>query len=115
MSELSVRERVHRIQVELRDGEVPPSRAREMLVELTSLLGNCIVEVSDAEIAYTQVLARELDTEAKANRARIRAELAPEYRRLKEAKATQALVVELIRTLRAVLRSTEEEMRLAGR
>ena len=112
MGERSVRDRVHAIQVELRDGDVRPDRAREALIELTSLLGNCIVEFSDAEIAYTQVLAQALETESKANRARIRAALSPEFRRRQEARALQTLVVELIRSLRATLRSIDEELRL---
>ena len=101
------------IQRELRDGEVVPSRAREVLMTLTSLLGNCNSEVARAESAYTQVLARELDAEKKANRARIRAELSPEYQARQDARNTQTLVVEMTRSLKVILRSIEEEIRLA--
>lgn len=110
---LSVRQMVTAIQVEMRGGDVEPARAREMLMTLTSLLGNCNSELTRAEGAYTAVLAQYLDSEHKANRARIRAELSPEYAAKQEARNTQALVVELIRSLKVILRSVEEEMRLA--
>lgn len=113
MSELTVRQRVAAIQVELRDGDVLPSRAREMLMTLTSLLGNCQIEVTRADVAYTQVLARYLDEEQKANRAKIRAELAPEYANRQEARNATAHVTEMIRSLKVILRSLEEEMRLS--
>jgi hypothetical protein len=113
VAERSVRSIVSGIQVELRDGEVVPSRAREMLMTLTSLLGNCTAELTRAEAAYTQVLAMWLETEQKANRARIRAEMSPEFAAKQDAKNTATLVIELMRSLKVILRSVEEEMRLA--
>lgn len=115
MTELSVRERVKQIQTELRSGDVVPARARELLMTLTSLLGNCNVELQRTESAYTQVLARELDAEQKANRARIKAELSDEYQAKQEARHTVTLVTELIRSLKIVIKSVEEEMRLGTR
>lgn len=113
MSDRTVRQMVAEIQRELRDGDVVPSRAREMLMTLTSLLGNCTTEVTRTESAYTATLAAYLDSEGKANRARIRAELSPEFAARQEARNTHTLVVELIRSLKVVIRSVEEEMRLA--
>lgn len=110
---MSVRERISAIQKELRDGDVLPARAREMLMTLTSLYGNCLQEVTRAKAAYTAVLAQCLDEEKKANRAKIRAELSPEYEALQQASNAEALAEEMIRSLKVVLRSTEEEMRLA--
>ena len=115
MSELTVRERVKAIQRELLTGDVVPARARELLMTLTSLLGNCTTEVTRADAAFTAVLAKELDLDGKANRARIRAELSEEYAARQEARATHTLVVELVRSLKIILRSVEEEMRLTGR
>jgi len=109
----TVRNMVRDIQNELRPGDVVPSRARELLMTLTSLMGNCTAEVTKAEAAYTRVLAGFLDSEQKANRAKIRAELSPEYEAKREAQNTLALVTELIRSLKIVIRSTEEEMRLS--
>ena len=110
---MTVRDRIKGIQVELRDTDVSPMRSREMLVELTALLGNCMDEMRQADAAFSQRLAACLDTETKANRARIMAETSPEYDRKRTAHDTRELVVEMIRSLKVVLRSTEEEMRLA--
>jgi len=109
---MTIREPVRAIQVELRDGDVTPQTARESLVTLTALMGNIGDEVRESELAYKQVLLTALQSEAKANRARMVAEVSPEYRRHREAKDTQNQVQELIRTCRAYLRSLDEEMRL---
>lgn len=110
---MSVRELIREIQVELRPGDVVPSRARELLMTLTSLYGNCLSEVTKTKAAYTAVLAQCLDAEKKANRAKIRAEMSVEYEALEQAKNAETLATELIRSLKVVLRSTEEEMRMA--
>jgi len=112
-AEMTVRERVKRIQHELISGDVMPSRARELLMMLTGLLGNCQAEVTRSTGAYTRVLAECLDAEKKANRARIRAEMTPEFSAQEEAKNTHALVVEMIRSLKVILKSIEEEIRLS--
>jgi hypothetical protein len=104
---------IHNIQVELREGDVTPSRARELLVELTALYGNCSTELRKAESDFNGVLLKFLDSDEAANRAKIRAQASPEYRRAREAKDTLALVLEMIRSLKTVLKSVEEEMRLA--
>jgi len=112
-AELTVRERVRRIQHELISGEVVPSRARELLMMLTGLLGNCQTEVTKSTGKFTKVLDQCLDAEKKANRARIKAEITPEFSAQEEAKNTLALVVEMIRSLKVILKSIEEEMRLS--
>lgn len=109
----SVRERVKTIQTELRSGDVVPARARELLMTLTSLLGNCQVELSRTDAAYTVVLARELAVDQKATHAKIRAELSPEYHARQEARDVHTLVVELMRSLKTILRSIEVEMGLS--
>ena len=101
------------IQAELRSGDLHPERAREHVLTLTSLLGNCLDEVQQADLAYHQVLLRELDADGPANRAKIRAQVSPEYQRQREAHNTHTLMLEMIRGLKAVLRSLEEEMRLS--
>ena len=47
-----------------------------------------------------------------ANRAKIRAEITPEYARKREARDTKELVVELVRSLKYFLRCKEDEVRL---
>lgn len=110
---LSIRDRVRKIQKELRDGALTPDLTRESLVTLTALLGNVTDEQRDADHFYKVVLLKCLDGEEAANRARIRAEVSDEYRRAKEAKDTATLVTEMIRSCRAYLRSLDEEMRLS--
>jgi hypothetical protein len=113
MSERSVRERVAAVQAELRDGTVQPPRARAMLMTLTSLLGNCNQELASSEAMYTAVLAKALEADEGVARARIRAESSPEYAARQEARNIRELVVELIRSLKVILRSVEEELRAA--
>jgi hypothetical protein len=110
---MTVREMVKGMAAEIRDTSLEPSRARELLSKLTALIGNCNDEIRAAELDYAQVLLHCLDSEAKANRARIRAETSPEFARKQEARDTRELVIELIRSLKYVLRGVEEEMRLS--
>lgn len=111
---MTVRSRIKSAQVEIRDGgELLPTRAAQLLMELTALLGNCAEAIRAADSAYAVLLLRELESSEHANRARIRAETSPEYARKREARDARELVVELIRSLKYLLRSAEEEMRLS--
>jgi hypothetical protein len=113
-SSLTVRDRVKAAQREIRDGgELVPSRATQLLMELTALLGNCAEEIRAADSAYATVLLRELESSEKANRAKIRAETSEEYERKRQARDTKELVYELISSLKYLLRAQAEEMRLA--
>ncbi len=111
--EATVRERVKTIQINLRDGALTPDLTRESLVMLTALLGNVNDERRSADAEYKLVLLGCMRSEDKANRARIVAETTPQYQRAREAKDTADLVVEMIRSCKAYLRSLDEEMRLA--
>lgn len=93
--------------------DLPPARAREILVQLTSLYGNCLQEQREADHAYAVVLLRFLDASEAASRAKIRAETSLEYLRKREAHDTTELVLESIRSLKVMLKGIEEEMRLA--
>lgn len=108
-----MRERIRGIQLGLRDGALSPDLTRESLVMLTALLGNVHDEQRAADHEYKLVLLGALQTHDKANRARIAAEVTPQFQRAREAKDTAELVVEMIRSCKAYLRSLDEEMRLA--
>lgn len=112
---MSVRERIQKIQKHLRDGALTPDMARESLVQLTALLGN----VNDAQRAadhdYKVVLLKAYESEETANRAKIRAETSPEYQLARETHDTEKLVIEMIRSLKAYMKSLDEEMRNAPR
>lgn len=110
---MTVTDRVTAIQRELRSGDVLPQRACELLMTLTSLYGNCLNEVTRADMAYTAVLSGFLDTEKKANRAKIRAELSDEFRAKQAARNAERLVEEMIRSLKVVLKNQGTEMELA--
>ena len=98
--------------MEIRDTDLLPDRAAELLTKLTSLLGNCNDEIREADAEYAVVLLRCLETDEAANRAKIRAEITPEYGRKQEARHTKELVEALIGSLKYFLRSNEAVMRL---
>lgn len=111
---MSVRELIREMQREIRDtSDLLPSRAAEILLRLTALLGNCLDEIREADHAYSVELLRFLDADEAANRARIRAETSLQFVRKQEARDTKELVIELIRSLKYFLKSKEEEMRLS--
>lgn len=111
---MTVRELVRGYQREIQQTEdLLPDRAADLLMKLTSLLGNCADEIRDADAEYGVTLLTFLDSEKKANRAKIRAEISPEYRRKQEARDTRELVVEMARSLKYFLRAKAEEMQLS--
>lgn len=109
----TVRDLVKAMQVEILRGDLQPTRATELLTKLTALLGSCFEEIREADHEYAVVLLQHLESETKANRAKIRAETTPEYSRKREARDTRDLVQELIGSLKYLLRSAEAEMRLS--
>jgi len=109
----SVREFVKSAQREIRDTDLQPDRAAELLTQLAAILGNVNDEIRMADAEYNAVLLQYLESEAKANRAKIRAETSPEYQRKREARDTKELVVELVRSLKYFLRAKAEELQLA--
>lgn len=110
---MSIRDLIEGYRREIRDSDLPPSRAAEILTKLTALMGNVLDEIRDAEMAFNVVLLGYLDSEKAANRAKLRAQTTPEYTRAKQAKDTHTVVVEMIRSLRQVLRTQGDEMRLS--
>ena len=100
------------MQQEILHTELTPTRAAEIDTKLTALLGNVMVECREADAAFNAVLLAHLDSEEAASRAKIRAATTPEYARLREAKDTEKLCVELIRSLRHYQRTARTEMEL---
>jgi hypothetical protein len=99
---------------DIREGDLTPGRASDLLAQLTSLLATVLQEIREADVDYANVLLKYLDSDEAANRAKIRAMVTPEYARAREAKDTQVVLVELIRSLKIILKAQTEEMRLQG-
>lgn len=113
---MTVRELVKSYQREIQQTtDLLPDRAADLLMKLTALMGNVADEIREADSEYAVTLLHYLDSEAKANRARIRAEISPEFRRKQEARDTKELIVELVRSLKYFLRAKSEELQMAGR
>lgn len=109
---MTVRDIVRAAQREIRDGDLTPGRASDLLAQLTSVLSTVLEEIRSADMDYANVLLRMLDSEEAANRAKIRAQTTPEFARAREAKDTHTVLVELIRSLKVILKAQTEEMRL---
>lgn len=111
---MTVRDLVRSYQREIQQtADLLPDRAAELLTKLTALMGNVNDEIREADAEYATVLLGYLDSEEKANRARIRAETSPAYQRKREARDTKELIVELSRSLKYFLRVKSEELQLA--
>ena len=89
--------------------ELSPIRASQILVELSSLLGNIGVEIIEAQLTYNKVLLLELDEDQTASKAKIRAEVTEEYMRLQQAKNTQTVAVEMMRGIKYFLKTAQED------
>ena len=109
----TIRDMVRKLQMEVSAGDLAPHRASEILVELTALYANVTEEVRESEFAYKAVLLTHLDSEEAASRAKIRAQNTEAYRRMRVAKDTDKVTIELIRSLKVFMRGAEAEMRLA--
>jgi hypothetical protein len=109
----SVREMIRAEQHALRQGNLTPSLLCDMLERLTSLIGNVNDELRTAEIDYKRRLLEHRQTRESSAEARMYAEADPMYARYREAKDTKELAIEMIHSVKAVLKSTADEMRLA--
>jgi len=110
---MTIRKIISQIQKEVLEiDDLIAPRAAEIVAQLSSLLGNCNDEIRKRDIEYNHVLLKCLEGDKKANRAKIKAEISPEYEAAREAKDTKELVVEIIRGLKYFLRAKEEEFKL---
>lgn len=108
----TIRDMVRAIRAEVRDSaDLQPDRAAVLLIKLTALYGNTLDEVRVADMAYNAVLLDALNGDEAASRAKIRAQVSPEYARAREAKDTERLTLELSRSLKKFLQLKGDEMR----
>ena len=109
----TLREMIAKRQNEIIDGDLAPSRAVEILTELSSLYGNALDEVKNRQVEYNKVLLKVYEEEEKANRAKLVAETTDEFEALLSAKVTEKLILEMIRGLKYFLREKEAEFKEA--
>lgn len=109
---MSVRDLIEEMRRELRDEDVAPQRLAEILQRLSALLGNVLQEIRESEAELNSVILKLLDADEAANRAMIRAKVTPEYARAREAKDTNTVLLEMIRSVKTILKAQTEEMRL---
>jgi hypothetical protein len=109
VSEATVRERIAAIHAQQLRSTTTGVEAAQWLSVLGALTGNVLTEIREAEIAFSAVYAICLDTEEKANRAKIRAEQSPEWWRLREARDLLKQVEHQMATLKYLLRAHEAD------
>lgn len=112
MTDTTTRQIVTDIQTECRVTEVLPQRAAEMLTTLSAILGNLNQESRTADLAYDVKYLELFRIHDAANRAKLFANVTTEYARKREAKDTQEEAKQLVITLRQILRTHGDEMRL---
>lgn len=111
---MTVRDRIAAIHAQQLRGDTTPTQAAQWLATLGALVGNVLQEIREAEADYNQVYVTHLDKEGKANRAKIRAELTPEYQRLRVARDLFKQVEHQMSTLKYLLKAHETEARVTG-
>jgi hypothetical protein len=109
----TVRSLIREMQVEVRDGELTPDRAAELVTKLAALYGNVLDEVRRTEIAYYGVVRDYISEVGVAvTRAEVLAKGSPEFEEWRVARDTEKLTLQLLSSLKAMLRAKAEEMRL---
>jgi len=111
---MNIRQMIQKIQEELAKGNLMPERAAELLTQLAALLGNVNERILECDLAYNKILLFWLQNEAKANRAKVHAECTDEYRAKIEARNIKELTLEMIRSLKYLLKAKEEEKRVSN-
>ena len=101
-------------QVEIGKGDLQLGHAAELLNELSALLGNINDEIRRADNKYAKILLEWLDIEKKANRAKIKSEITPEYEARQSARNTKELTLELIRSLKYYIKAKSDEYKVSG-
>jgi len=105
----TVREMISEYRAEVLKQELSPDRAAKIIAELTVLLANVNEQIREAIIIYNQTLAKTLAVEKSAARAKILAEITPEYIDFKTKKDLKEEVVELIRGLKYYVNAKKDE------
>ena len=109
---MTLRAQIDAIQVQALSGNLTPVTASLAALEASALLGNCLEEVRETEVAFHRLLLGYLDAGEPLNRAQIRAKTSAEYQRLREAQNLHAMLLEVYRGLKGYARAAGEEAAL---
>lgn len=107
----SVREMIKDLQTEVRETDVTAVRAAEILSTLSSLLGNVNDNIAGKQMLYNRTLLGLLDASKTAAKAKMQAECTPEFESLLEAKNTRELTLEMMRSMKYLIKCKIEEQR----
>lgn len=109
--EKTIRQLLNDYNTEIFNKDILPDRATEILRDISSLYGNILDKIKDTEVLYNIVLLGFLDSEKKANRAKIKAEITKEYQDLQDAINAEKIALQTIRSLNRFIDSKKEEIR----
>jgi hypothetical protein len=108
----TVRALIREMQTEVRDSDLTPDRAAELVTKLAALYGNVLDEVRRTELAFNAVVRAYLSEDGVAlNKAEMLAKGAPEYEEWRIARDTETLTKQLLSSLKAMLRAKADELR----
>jgi hypothetical protein len=111
---MNIRDLIRRYNEEILNHDLTPDRASEILVEVSALVGNINDEIKKTEMAYNNLLLSYLESEPKANRAKIKVDCSPENESKIEARNTMMSADYLIKSLKYYLRTKESEYKHSG-
>ena len=111
---MTITETISEFQNECSKENLLPQRASEILVQISALLGNINAEIRKRDREYKIVLLNFYEQEKTANRAKLRAEVSPEYEASKVARDTKELAMELCKSIKYYLRGFSEEYKQGG-
>lgn len=108
---MKTRELIEKIQAEVITGDTTPSRAGDLVAQLSSLLGNVNVALNGVQMIYNKKLAEILIDQKTVTKARIIAETSEEYEALLDLKGIREMVMEMIRSMKILVKIKLEEYR----
>lgn len=106
---MTIRDIIKNFQTEIRNTDLQPERAAEILSKSAALFGNVNDVIRERSMIYNKKLLEILGNEKSVAKAKVIAETTPEFESYLEAKGTKEALLELIRSLKYFLKAKEEE------
>lgn len=108
---MELEQQIEAIRKDVAKGDLPAPIAAEHLNELSALLGTVNSNIRLADLAYSKVLYELLTQEGKANVAKIKAEISPEYQTARRMRDIKELVIEMMRSLKFYIKAKQDEFK----